>query len=100
MWVRCAWLGQVDPTLTSSAAKAVVTCAAAFNEPHGAQLRAAVTGESAQGTEADTAESGRVTVSKAAQGIDFYTRNNQVADPDDLTQAVPPLPRHAPGLRM
>ena len=42
---RVDWLRQVDPTLTASAAKAVVTCAAAFNQPRWAQLREAVTGE-------------------------------------------------------
>lgn len=30
---RVDWLRSVDPTLTASAARAVVTCAAAFNEP-------------------------------------------------------------------
>ncbi|MDN5776493.1 MAG: HNH endonuclease [Humibacillus sp.] len=42
---RLDWLRQVDPTLTASAAKAIVTCAAAFNQPRWAQLRDAVTGE-------------------------------------------------------
>ena len=42
---RVDWLRQVDPTLTASAARAVVTCAAAFNQPRRAQLREAVTGE-------------------------------------------------------
>ncbi|MDN5780123.1 MAG: hypothetical protein L0H96_24905, partial [Humibacillus sp.] len=47
---RVDWLRQVDPTLTASAAKAVVTCAAAFNQPRWADLRDAVTGESAEPT--------------------------------------------------
>ncbi|MDN5764708.1 MAG: hypothetical protein L0H96_03935, partial [Humibacillus sp.] len=104
---RVDWLRQVDPTLTASAAKAVVTCAAAFNQPRWALLREAVTGE----TSTDSTDSsndgsdggeipestpkgagenqpGRVTVGKAAQVIDFHTRLKPVADPDDLDQAV------------
>ncbi|OFE16395.1 hypothetical protein BA895_18895 [Humibacillus sp. DSM 29435] len=98
---RVDWLRTVDPTLTASAAKAVVTCGAAFNEPRWAQLREAVTG----GTAGDTAaagqqtQSGRVTVGKAAQVIDFHTRLKPVADPYDLEQAVTHLTEQAPGLR-
>ncbi|MEO6997893.1 MAG: hypothetical protein ABI112_07405, partial [Terracoccus sp.] len=36
---RLDWLRCIDPTLTASAAKAVTTCAAAFNQPRWAQLR-------------------------------------------------------------
>ncbi|WP_139142642.1 DUF222 domain-containing protein, partial [Humibacillus sp. DSM 29435] len=89
---RVDWLRTVDPTLTASAAKAVVTCGAAFNQPRWAQLREAVTG----GT---TSTDGRVTVGKAAQVIDFHTRLKPVADPDDLEQAVTHLTDQAPLLR-
>ena len=89
---RVDWLRQVDPTLTASAAKAVVTCAAAFNQPRWAGLRDAVTGASPDGID-------RVTVGKAAQVIDFYHRLKPVADPDDLDQAVDYLAGQAGGLR-
>ncbi|OFE18953.1 hypothetical protein BA895_02025 [Humibacillus sp. DSM 29435] len=98
---RVDWLRTVDPTLTASAAKAVVTCGAAFNEPRWAQLREAVTG----GTAGDTAaagqqtQTGRVTVGKAAQVIDFFHRLKPVADPGDLAQAVTHLTEQAPLLR-
>ncbi|OFE14676.1 hypothetical protein BA895_10060, partial [Humibacillus sp. DSM 29435] len=93
---RVDWLRTVDPTLTASAAKAVVTCGAAFNEPRWAQLRDAVTGGTAGDT---TSTGGRVTVGKAAQVIDFFHRLKPVADPDDLEQAVTHLTEEAPGLR-
>ncbi len=88
---RVDWLRSVDPTLTASAAKAVTTCGAAFNEPRWARLRDAVTGEASEGD--------RVTVGKAAQVIDFHTRFKPVADPDDLDQAVTHLTEEAAGLR-
>ncbi|OFE17839.1 hypothetical protein BA895_13635 [Humibacillus sp. DSM 29435] len=86
---RVDWLRTVDPTLTATQAKAVVTCGAAFNQPRWAQLRDAVT----------TSTDGRVTVGKAAQVIDFFHRLKPVADPDDLEQAVTHLTEEAPGLR-
>ena len=49
---RVDWLRVVDPTLTVTAAKAVVTCAAAFNQPRWAQLRRAVTSEPTKATKA------------------------------------------------
>ncbi|OFE18791.1 hypothetical protein BA895_00975 [Humibacillus sp. DSM 29435] len=98
---RVDWLRTVDPTLTATAAKAVVTCGDAFNQPRWAQLHEAVIG----GTAGDTAaagpdtQAGRVTVGKAAQVIDFFHRLKPVADPDDLEQAVTHLTDQAPGLR-
>ncbi|OFE15345.1 hypothetical protein BA895_06355 [Humibacillus sp. DSM 29435] len=93
---RVDWLRTVDPTLTASAAKAVVTCGDAFNEPRWTQLHEAVIG----GTSGDTTSTGgRVTVGKAAQVIDFHTRLKPIADPDDLGQAVTHLTEEAPGLR-
>ncbi|MEO7000015.1 MAG: hypothetical protein ABI112_18210, partial [Terracoccus sp.] len=53
---RVDWLRQVDPTLTASAAKAVVTCGAAFNQPRWAQLRAAVTGETSTDSTASSTD--------------------------------------------
>lgn len=88
---RVDWLRTLDPTLTASAAKAIITCAAAFNEPRWARLRDAVTGEGSGG--------GRVTVGKAAQVIDFRTRLKPVAGTDDLEQAVEHLSEQAAGLR-
>ncbi|OFE16773.1 hypothetical protein BA895_04190 [Humibacillus sp. DSM 29435] len=98
---RVDWLRTVDPTLTASAAKAVVTCGGAFNEPRWAQLRDAVTGGTAgnTGTAARASQAERVTVGKAAQVIDFFHRLKPVADPDDLEQAVTHLTDQAPGLR-
>ncbi|MDN5765443.1 MAG: 13E12 repeat family protein [Humibacillus sp.] len=63
---RVDWLRRVDPTLTASAAKAVMTCAAAFNQPRWALLREAVTGESAQ-TKPDGAD-GSADATNAAGG--------------------------------
>ncbi|OFE16998.1 hypothetical protein BA895_18740 [Humibacillus sp. DSM 29435] len=98
---RVDWLRTVDPTLTASAAKAVVTCGDAFNEPRWAQLREAVTGGTSgnTGTAARARQAERVTVGKAAQVIDFFHHLKPVADPDDLEQAVTHLTEQASGLR-
>ena len=119
---RLDWLRAVDPTLTAAQAKAVTTCAAAFNQPRWAQLRHAVTGEPTETTEAteatpdgagrdstggdETIDDGapvpqpdRVTVGNAAQVIDFHTRLKPVADPEELDQAVTHLTDQAPSLR-
>ncbi|OFE17619.1 hypothetical protein BA895_15350 [Humibacillus sp. DSM 29435] len=98
---RVDWLRTVDPTLTASAAKAVVTCGDAFNEPRWTQLREAVTGGTSgnTGTAARASQAERVTVGKAAQVIDFFHHLKPVADPDDLKQAVTHLTDQAPGLR-
>ncbi|MEO6998237.1 MAG: DUF222 domain-containing protein [Terracoccus sp.] len=99
---RADWLRSVDPTLTAASAKAVLTCATAFNQPRWQQLRVAVTGETAegsQGSQGSDGDDGQVTVGKAAQVIDFFHRLKPVADPDDLDQAVAHLAGQAAGLR-
>lgn len=104
---RVDWLRSLDPTVTVTAAKAVMTCAVAFNQPRWESLRDAVlirearAGNSEQGGGADAGGgvTGRVTVGEAAQVIDFHARLQPVADPDDLEQAVGVLTEQARDLR-
>lgn len=83
---RTDWLRRHDPTLTAGQAKAFVTVGTALTEARWARLRLLVATQ-------------QITVGNAAQIIDFHTRNQPVADPDDLHTALGDLTAQAPQLR-
>jgi len=76
------WLRTLDPSLSAGVAKAFVTVARAFEQPRWQTLRARVSMQ-------------HVSVSKAAQIIDFHERTHRVAEPQQLEHVIEELTTQA-----